>query len=191
MENLALPHGSIVAFYGDSLTSGFRASSADLRWSTLLCRRHGWIEVNPSVPGLGFVQDRGDSGLPALIVEAHPDAILVTLGANDLRLVDSAGAQIKAAIADDLARLRAGAPEADIFVAMPFSPLSFRPPQLVLLEGWLREGAASISAPVIESASWMTGRADLTVDGIHFSDEGERYIADLMDEALAAYVAGT
>jgi lysophospholipase L1-like esterase len=67
---------------------------------------------------------------------------------------------------------------------MPFSPLSFRPPQLIALEGWLRESATAVSASVIESAAWMAGRDDLTVDGIHFNDEGERRIADLMDAAI-------
>lgn len=185
MSHLALPHGSVAAFYGDSLTSGFAASSPSLRWSTLLCARRGWIEVNPSIPGLGFVAERGNRDLVATILAADRDVIFVTLGANDLRLVDTRAPEIEAAIDADLARLRAGAPAARVLVAMPFSPLSFRPPQLVALEGWLRRGAAAVSAEVIESGGWMAGRSDLTVDGIHFSDEGERQIAELMDAAVS------
>jgi lysophospholipase L1-like esterase len=189
MSQPSLPHGSVVAFYGDSLTSGFGASSPAVRWSSLLCGRRNWTEVNPSIPGIGFVQNRGDHNLPEIIINAHPDAILVTLGANDLRIVDTMALQIQTAIANDLQALREGAPDAYILVAMPFSPLSFRPPQLVSIEKWLRDGAALVSASVIESGAWITGRSDLTVDGIHFNDAGEKRVADLMDKAIDTAVA--
>jgi lysophospholipase L1-like esterase len=187
MSDLKLPHGSVVAFYGDSLTSGFGASSPSVRWSTLLCARRNWTEVNPSVPGLGFVHERGDRDLPGTILAAEPDLILVTLGANDLRLVDSQPGAIAEAIRSDFTRLRTGAPASTILVVMPFSPLTFRPPQLATLEGWLRDSAAAIDAPVIESDTWMEGRSDLTVDGVHLTDAGERRIADLMNAAVAPY----
>lgn len=183
--------GATVAFYGDSLTSGFGASSPDRRWATLLCRRHHWNEVNPSIPGLGFVHERGDRDLPGIIVASHPDLVIVTLGANDLRLVDSRPHDIQAAIAADFTRLRDGAGEAPILVAMPFSPLSFQPPQLATLEGWLRDAAASIDAIVIESDGWMAGHEDLTVDGVHFSDAGEQRIAAYMDAAVREALAAT
>ena len=181
--------GSVVAFYGDSLTAGFGASSPDRRWSTLLCARHQWSEVNPSIPGLGFVQDRGDRDLPGTIIDSHPDLVIVTLGANDLRLVDSVPTQVESAIDTDLTRLRNGVGDAPILVAMPFSPLRFRPPQLTKLERWLRSAAEDIDAAVIESDEWMAGRDDLTVDGIHFNDAGEKRISELMDAAIREALA--
>lgn len=188
MTREPLPKGSVVGFYGDSLTAGFAASSPGARWSALLCARHGWVEINPSISGLGFVQARGSRDLPGEIIAAAPDLILVTLGINDLRLVDGRAADIRAAIDTDLHRLR-DETGAIILVAMPFSPIRYRPPQLIALEGWLRTGAAEIDAPVIESEEWMADRPELTVDGIHFNDAGEARVAGLMDQAVETLVA--
>ena len=52
------------------------------------------------------------------------------------------------------------------------------------LERWLRVSAADVSAPVIETAGWLRGRTDLTIDGTHFNDAGQRRIASLMDPAI-------
>jgi lysophospholipase L1-like esterase len=179
-----LPAGSVVAFYGDSITSGSGASSPSRRWSTLLCAQREWVEVNPSVPGIGFVQSRGDTDLPATIVDAHPDAILVTLGLDDQLLVDTIPDRVRAAISNDLHELRSGAPDAHILVALPITVYERQPSQLVTLQRWLRTSAAAVSAPVIESAGWMRGRTELTIDGTHFNDDGQRRIARLMDLAI-------
>lgn len=181
---MKLPAGAVVAFYGDSLTAGFGASSASSRWSALLCARHGWREVNPSISGLGFVQSRGSRDVPGAIVAAKPDLVLVTLGANDLWIVAQRPREVETAIHADLRRLR-DETDAVILVAMPFSPISYRPAQLVTLEGWLRDAAREIGAGVIESASWMADQVGMTIDPVHFNDAGERRMADLMDAALA------
>ena len=185
-----LPAGSVVAFYGDSLTSGVGASSPSTRWSTLLCERREWVEVNPSIPGLGFVQSRGGSDLPADIVDADPDAILVTLGLDDQLLVDSVPNRVRAAISTDFQRLRSGAPGARILVALPLTVYSTPPAQLRTLERWLRASASAVSAPVIETSGWLSGRIDLTIDGTHFNDAGQRRIADHMDTAIQAALRG-
>jgi lysophospholipase L1-like esterase len=182
-----LPPGSVVAFYGDSLTSGVGASSPSARWSTLVCDRCDWIEVNPSLPGLGFVQSR-HTDLPATILEARPDAIVVTLGLDDQLLVDTMPDRVRGAIATDFERLRAGAPDAHILVALPLTAYTSVPSQLVTLERWLRVSAATVSAPVIETADWLRGRTDLTIDGTHFNDAGQRRIASLMEPALLSAV---
>lgn len=44
-----------VLFIGDSITQGFRASSVDKRWSTLVTKAIGGIEKNVAVGGAGFV----------------------------------------------------------------------------------------------------------------------------------------
>ena len=76
----------IVAFYGDSYTRGTGASSPERRWSTIVSEERGWYEFNPSVDGLGFVNNRGfGDDLVDLIVEHDPppDIVIVTMGLND------------------------------------------------------------------------------------------------------------
>jgi hypothetical protein len=38
------------------------ASSPSKRWSTMICAQRGWKEFNPSVNGLGFVNNRAHDG---------------------------------------------------------------------------------------------------------------------------------
>ena len=52
------PNATRVAFYGDSYTLGTGASDESKRWSTIICQERGWSEFNPSVNGLGFVNNR-------------------------------------------------------------------------------------------------------------------------------------
>lgn len=181
----AVPAGSVVAFYGDSLTFGLGATSPDRRWSSLLCAARGWTEVNPSVSGLGFVKARAGTDMLGPIVAAAPDLVIVALGHNDLLLVDTEGSQVRAAISADLRRLRTGLPGARIVVLALFSPLSFEPPQVRAINGWLREAADDADATFVpKTAGWLVGRPDWTVDGIHFSDAGNAAIADLLDDEL-------
>lgn len=49
-----------LAVYGDSYTVGKGTSDPSLRWSTLLCHRHGWEEMNEGINGLGFLRRRQD-----------------------------------------------------------------------------------------------------------------------------------
>lgn len=180
-----VPAGSVAAFYGDSLTFGLGATSPEQRWSSLLCARREWTEVNPSVSGLGFVQARTGLDLPQQIVAAAPDLVLVTLGHNDLLLVDDRGAEVKAAIESDLALLRAGLPEALIVVFALFSPLTFEPPQVTSVNGWLRAAAADVGATFVpKSSGWLVGHPEWTVDGIHLSDRGNAELAALVDDEL-------
>jgi lysophospholipase L1-like esterase len=184
-DELSVPAGSVVGFYGDSMTSGVGASAPDRRWSSLLCAQEGWTEVNPSIPGLGFVQARGGTDLPGQIAAASPDLVLVTLGLNDLLLVDSHATELQAAIASDLGTLRASAPDAHIVVFALLSPLSFEPRQVAAINGWLRAGAADVDGVFIpKSAGWLAGNPDWTVDGLHFSDAGNAAIAELIGDEL-------
>ena len=181
-----IPAGSTVAFYGDSLTFGLGATSPADRWSSLLCARRGWVEVNPSVSGLGFVAARAGTDLPAQIIAADPALVIVALGHNDLLLLDAQGPAVKAAIDADLAGLRAALPAARLVVLALFSPLTFEPPQVTAVNGWLRAASAEAGATFVpKSSHWLVGHPDWTVDGIHFSDAGNAAIADLMDAELA------
>ena len=54
--------GTRVAFYGDSYTLGTGASDYANRWSTIISEERGWDEFNPSVNGLGFINNRTKFG---------------------------------------------------------------------------------------------------------------------------------
>lgn len=181
--------GPIVAFYGDSYTLGTGASDLSLRWSTQIAYDRGWREVNPSVNGLGFVNNRpsfDDDDLPAQIIAAQPDIVFVTMGLNDNFSYDRAAEQIEEQIDTDLQRLTSALPEARFIVVEPFWYTPERPASLEIIIGWVRAAAEKYETDYIPGASeWIAGKDGLMAsDGLHPNDEGYALMARLMDEAL-------
>lgn len=182
--------GPIVAFYGDSYTLGTGASSADNRWSTIISADRGWREVNPSVNGLGFVNNRpsvGDGDLPSVVIGVNPDIVFVTMGLNDNFSFDRAADDIQTQIGDDLARLDAALPAARFVVVEPFWYTDARPASVETIIGWVREAAADIDADYISGAShWIEGHPEwMATDGLHPNDAGYAAMAERMDAELA------
>jgi len=174
-----------VAFYGDSYTLGTGASSNAARWSTIISEQRGWNEFNPSVNGLGFVNNRRDLDEPAQIIAQKPDIVIVTMGLNDnfsyARVPDSA---ITDAIADDFARLKATG--ARIVVVEPFWYTDQRPESVDIIIGWVHDGADAIGAEWIPGAShWLDGHPEWKAsDGLHPNDAGYEQLAIHMDAEL-------
>jgi lysophospholipase L1-like esterase len=180
----------VVAFYGDSYTLGTGASSESKRWSTIICGRRGWNEFNPSVNGLGFVNNRAQDGIdePALIVRQHPDIVFVTMGLNDNFSYARAAAQIHRAIIRDLTGLKKQLPEARFIVVEPFWYTDERPASLEVISGWVRNEAAAIGADYIPGAShWIEHHPEwMASAGLHPNDAGYAHIARKMDAALTS-----
>lgn len=178
----------VVAFYGDSYTLGTGASSEAKRWSTIICRQRGWREFNPSVNGLGFVNNRAADGVdePALIVAQHPDIVFITMGLNDNFSYARSAAQIHRAIIGDLAGLARQLPDARFIVVEPFWYTDERPASLGVISGWVRDEAAVIGADYIAGAShWIEHHPEwMASDGLHPNDAGYAHIATKMDAAL-------
>ncbi len=186
--------GPVVAFYGDSYTLGTGATSAAARWSTIISADRGWREVNPSVNGLGFINNRtvfGEGDLPSIIIAAEPELVIVTMGLNDNfayeRRPDERD-RIREQIGIDLQRLRDGLPEARIVVVEPFWYTDERPDSVEVIIGWVREGAEAIDADFVAGASrWIEGRPELmAADGLHPNDDGYAVMAERMDAELVA-----
>lgn len=182
--------GPLVAFYGDSYTLGTGTSDASLRWSTQICESRGWREFNPSVNGLGFINNRstyGQGDLPDQIIAQQPDIVFVTMGLNDNFSYSRAAAEIEAQIAIDLRRLREGLPDARIIVVEPFWYTAEQPESLGVIAGWVQREAQAIGADHIAGASdWIAGRpGEMAADGLHPNDEGYALMTRLMEEALA------
>ncbi|MEX1078988.1 MAG: SGNH/GDSL hydrolase family protein [Homoserinimonas sp.] len=181
--------GPVVAFYGDSYTSGMGASDPSKRWSTIICEQRGWAEFNPSVVGLGFVNNRqvaGDGDLPSLIIDQDPSIVIVTMGLNDAFSFDVAASEIKQQIAADLERFSTALPDARIIVVEPFWHADDRPESLETIAGWVRGAAADIDADYIAGASrWLQGHPEwMSWDRLHPNDEGYAVLASRMDEEL-------
>jgi lysophospholipase L1-like esterase len=186
--------GPLVAFYGDSYTLGTGASSPAKRWSTIVSEERGWREFNPSVNGLGFVNNRTAArDLPDAIIAEDPDIVIVTMGLNDAFSYDRAGEGIRDAIDDDFTRLRTELPDARIVVFEPFWYTGERPAEVDTIAGWVHEAADDIDADWVEGSSrWLDGHyADdaeswMAGDGIHPNDTGYAEMAVRADEALRA-----
>lgn len=180
--------GALVAFYGDSYTRGTGASSPTERWSTRLSDDRGWREFNPSVDGLGFVNNRDASGvdLPGDIIAANPDVVIVTMGLNDVFSFDTRGTDIRDRIDADFERFASELPDARFVVVEPFWYTAERPEALEIIIGWVSDAAASIDADYIPGASsWIQGRpGEMSSDGLHPNDAGYAVIYERMDAAL-------
>lgn len=187
--------GPLVAFYGDSYTLGTGASDPSVRWSTVISESRGWREFNPSVNGLGFVNNRdayGDDDLPERVIAQHPDIVFITMGLNDTFSYDRRSELIRETITADLSRIREALPSARIIVVEPFWYTETRPASLEQIIAWIEEAAAEIDADWIPGASrWLDGHhagsADswMAADGQHPSDVGYAHMAEQMDAALA------
>lgn len=179
----------LVAFYGDSYTRGAGASDPALRWSTRLADDRGWREYNPSVNGLGFVNNRDASGvdLPGDIIAADPDMVIVTMGLNDVFSYDAHAGRIHERIDEDFARLASELPDARLVVVEPFWYTSERPEALDVIIGWVQDAAAAVDADYITGASsWIQGHpGEMAADGLHPNDAGYDVIFERMHTALA------
>lgn len=181
------PNAPLVAFYGDSYTLGTGASDPKVRWSSVISRDRGWREFNPSVNGLGFVNNRTDAvDLPGQIIEQKPDIVFVTMGLNDNFSYGRAADQIHEAIDADLTRLKEALPDARFIVVEPFWYTDERPESLGVISGWVRDAADQIDADYIPDASrWIEGRPEwMASDGLHPNDDGYAAMAEQMDAAL-------
>ena len=181
------PDAPLVAFYGDSYTLGTGASDPARRWSTIICAERGWNEFNPSVNGLGFVNNRRpDVDLPSEVIAQDPDIVFVTMGLNDNFSYDFAADEIHAAIDEDLQHLKAELPDARFIVVEPFWYTDERPASVEVIIGWVHDAADAIGADWIPDAShWIEGHPEwMAGDGLHPNDDGYAEMARRMDAAL-------
>lgn len=178
-----------VAFYGDSYTLGTGAADAENRWSTVVSEQRDWSEFNPSVNGLGFINNRtafGDGDLPSQIIADDPDIVVVTMGLNDNFSFDARASDIQAQITDDFGRLTTALPDARFIVVEPFWYTDERPDSVDTIISWVEQAAANIGADYIPGASrWIEGHPEwMASDGLHPNDDGYAAMATQMDQAL-------
>jgi lysophospholipase L1-like esterase len=180
-----------VAFYGDSYTLGTGLADRSERWSTRICDERGWIEFNPSVNGLGYINNRmrfgeGSGDLPDQVITSQPDIVFVTMGLNDNFSFDLAPEAIHDQIDEDFVRLRAALPRARFIAVEPFWYTDERPESIAAISGWVREAATRIGADYLAGAShWIEGHPDwMAADGLHPNEVGYAEMTIRMNAAL-------
>ena len=181
------PDAPLAAFYGDSYTLGTGATDLANRWSSVICADRGWREFNPSVNGLGFVNNRrAGTDLPGLVIEQDPDIVFVTMGLNDNFSYPALADDIHTQIDTDLQRLKTELPDARFIVVEPFWYTDERPESLRIISGWVRDAAEDIDADWVPDAShWIEGHPEwMAPDGLHPDDDGYAEMARRMDAAL-------
>lgn len=183
------PGDTEVAFYGDSYTLGTGASDFSKRWSTVICEQRGWREYNPSVNGLGFVNNRttfGEGDVPSLVIADDPDIVFVTMGLNDNFSFVTRADEIEAQITDDFSRLADALPDARFIVVEPFWYTDERPDSVETIIGWVEDAAEAIGADYLPGAShWIEGHPEwMASDGLHPNDAGYAEMARQMDVSL-------
>ncbi|WP_255546724.1 SGNH/GDSL hydrolase family protein [Glaciihabitans sp. dw_435] len=191
LSTIDVPPGSTASFYGDSYTLGTGASTPLNRWSSIISKERGWIEVNPSTNGLGFVNNRGtyaDDDEPQEIIDSNPRVVFITMGLNDNFSFDRSARQIRKQITADFLRLSAALPGARFVVVEPFWYTDVRPASVDTIIGWVHESATAIGADYIPGASrWIEGHPEwMAPDGLHPNDDGYAEMARRMDASLEA-----
>lgn len=131
--------------------------------------------MNPSVNGLGFVNNRSAAlDEPGEVIAARPDIVSITMGLNDHFSYDRAAAEIQRRIGVDFLRLK-GALRAARFIAVePFWYTDERAESLGVISGWVKSAASDIRADFVPGAShWILHHPEWMVkDRLHPNNEG-------------------
>jgi lysophospholipase L1-like esterase len=178
-----------VAFYGDSIVTGWHGISAtSRRWSSIVSATLGWHELNLAANGLGFVRWRGPDrthsgdalGLLTDVIASPADACVIALGGNDSVVVADLHDEIRVAIERDLALLLDRFGRERVAVLDLYSPFGeMKPP------GWRAVRALLETAGHANGLELVPGLTDairrnpqlLCPDGMHPNDAGHAALA--------------
>lgn len=176
-------------FFGDSYTEGSAMGGYnDNGWPAITCQRVGCIYDLDAVGGSGFTA-RGPGGGPFPtrvddVIVQQPDVVVVEGGHNDSDPDATADAA-----AEVLRRLQAGLPDATMLMLGPIWQNGDPPPEQVEINQALREVADDAGVRFVSpiDRGWFAGdKADLIGrDGVHPTNAGHRYLADLMAPIVA------
>lgn len=168
----ALPTGSVVLAFGDSVTFGTGAASGE-DWPSLLAARTGWQVVNAGVPG--DTAEVAGARLGALLAEHRPQLVFLELGGNDL-LRGRSGEAIKADLRRLIREIRASGAQV-VLVAVPAMSLQAlvgHPADAPLYAALAEEERIPLIADVFAK---VLGQAEWRSDAIHPNAEGYRQMA--------------
>ena len=175
-----------VAFFGDSLVWG-QGASAKPSWSRQVAQSHKWQQINFGVRGTGFNKPNvattsctGFKNVPSLLhcaVPYHPNIVVISAGINDCDYVSAHPVQTKQSVQTTLSRAKSMFPQAQILIT---GVVTFTAKQCwTTLNGWIADAAQASGAHYADgAATWVLGRTEMQVDGVHPNDLGHTQIAN-------------
>ncbi|WP_420367085.1 SGNH/GDSL hydrolase family protein [Curtobacterium sp. L1-20] len=191
-----------VAFYGDSIVTGWRGISAtNKRWTTTVSESFGWCELNVAINGVGFVRRRGGDrtddgealGLLSDVLASGADGCVVALGGNDSVIVLGREDEVRAAVARDLRALVQHFPDGALAVLDLYSPYgSDYPPGWKAVRQILQEETHRVGLQLVPGLATAINHDEalLCPDGVHPNDAGHAALADSIEPHLRAALFG-
>ena len=168
---------------GDSIASGTSYGGLQENgWPAIVAHKFGLALTNRSLPGTGyataFLSNKPYTARVDEIVAAKPDIVIVEGSRND-----QDPAATKLAAAEVLGKLRKGLPQAGILVIGPVYSFT-KNAGTTRVNDAVKAAAAGLGLTYIDTvkAGWFTGPEHRMIasDGVHPTDEGHRYMADLI-----------
>jgi acyl-CoA hydrolase len=176
----AIPPGSAVLAFGDSVTYGTGAAPGE-DWPSRLAAMTRWSVINAGIPG--DTAEAGKSRIAALLDEHRPALVIIEIGGNDfLRR------RPQSAVKEDLRRIIRAAQDARavvVLVAVPEPSLLGVVARKASDSPIYEELGEEEAVPVIGDVfSDILSRAELRADAIHPNAEGYRRMAEGLFEQL-------
>ncbi len=168
---------------GDSIASGTPIGGQGAAgWPAIVAQKLGLLSLLSAQPGTGYTKDYSSgSAYPTRVndVIALRPSILIVEGSRN----DTDAAATKRIAIEVLTKLRSALPQAQILVIGPFY-LDAMNQRTTPINEAVKAAAVSLHLTYVDTlkAGWFLGSAHRFVgsDGIHPTDEGHRYIADLI-----------
>lgn len=173
------------AFLGDSYTTGVGASHRYKRWSTLVAKEMGWIELNYGLGGTNFATG-GElkTGRPYTerltdLKISNPDVVIVSSAGNTLKTDQMPG------ITKTFKEIREALPDARIVALSPFHGAGDYPDALADFGEDIKAGVEAVDGEYLDIGHPLRDHPELIVeDGIHPDDTGYAILADAVVDAL-------
>jgi lysophospholipase L1-like esterase len=178
-------HEPVVAFLGDEWTAGAGTSDKAHRFTTLLSGSLHVKQRNFGSDGAGYGTSSGsyDSHLDE-IVAAHPDAVVVSGGRNDLSpdhdLTATVG-EVKQLFKD----LHRELPDATLIAVSPFWGDSDLPEALTTLGSEVKEAVTAVNGTYLDVADPIHGHPGFMANDTDPNDDGHAAIAAALESKLA------
>lgn len=170
----ALPAGSSVLAFGDSVTFGTGAAPGE-DWPSRLAAMTRWTMVNAGIPG--DTAEAAKGRLQALLEEHQPVLVIVELGGNDF-LHRRPSSAVKDDLREIVRAIKAARAQV-VLVAVPEASLlgvvTRKPSDAAIYA----ELGSEEGVPVVDAVfSEVLGRAELRADAIHPNADGYRQMAE-------------
>lgn len=179
----------MVAFLGDSFTTGAKAGTQKDRYPALICSAKQWTCLVNGQGATGFVSagqpEQGESPyinrIPALRKDGEPELIVIQGGIND-----PGDATVEPAVRATLAAAKAEYPTAQIVALGPIQPLKRSPKAIEANRAAMAAAAEAEGVRFIDpiAGNWITDPTLFADDGMHLTAAGYNVFATKLSPEL-------